>query len=64
MEGASLEAGAVASLEGFVHPITAARLVMEETNHVLLVGSHAGRFARHFLLERHRAAGRRRKRDL
>ena len=31
MEGAHLEAGAVASIEGIVHPITAARLVMEET---------------------------------
>jgi beta-aspartyl-peptidase (threonine type) len=35
MEGAGLRAGAVASLEGFVHPITAARLVMEEATHVL-----------------------------
>jgi beta-aspartyl-peptidase (threonine type) len=54
MEGAGLLAGAVASLEGFVHPITAARLVMEETDHVLLAGPFAGRFARHFALERHR----------
>ncbi|MFO0732213.1 MAG: hypothetical protein U0361_14760 [Nitrospiraceae bacterium] len=28
-------AGAVASIEGIVHPITAARLVLEETGHVL-----------------------------
>ncbi len=54
MEGAHLEAGAVASMEGIVHPITAARLVMEETNHVLLVGAYAGRFARHCKLDRHR----------
>ena len=54
MDGATLRAGAVASIEGFVHPITVARLVMEETNHVLLVGSWAGRFARHFKLERQR----------
>jgi beta-aspartyl-peptidase (threonine type) len=54
MEGAALRAGAVASLEGFVHPITAARLVMEETDHVLIAGPMAGRFARHFHLERHR----------
>jgi beta-aspartyl-peptidase (threonine type) len=61
MEGAGLRAGAVASLEGFVHPITAARLVMEETDHVLLAGPLAGRFARHFKLERHKAVpGRRR----
>lgn len=57
MEGARLRAGAVASIEGIVHPITAARLVMEETNHVLLVGPLASRFARHFKLERHRATG-------
>jgi beta-aspartyl-peptidase (threonine type) len=53
MEGAGLRAGAVASLEGIVHPITAARLVMEETDHVLLAGPPAGRFARQFKLERH-----------
>jgi L-asparaginase / beta-aspartyl-peptidase len=55
MEGATLRAGAVASIEGIVHPITAARLVMEETDHVLLVGPSASRLARHFMLERHRA---------
>ena len=51
MEGAHLKAGAVASIEGIVHPITAARLVMEDTNHVLLVGPQAARFARHGQLE-------------
>ncbi|MGH7147045.1 MAG: isoaspartyl peptidase/L-asparaginase family protein [Nitrospiraceae bacterium] len=51
MEGAHLEAGAVASIEGIVHPITAARLVMEDTNHVLLVGPPATRFAQHGQLE-------------
>ena len=54
MEGDSLQAGAVASIEGIVHPITAARLVMEETNHVLLVGPLATKFAEHFKMERHR----------
>jgi len=53
IEGAHLKAGAVASIEGIQHPITAARLVMEETDHVLLVGPLAGRFARHFKLKRH-----------
>ncbi len=57
MEGAHLKAGAIASVEGIVHPISAARLVMEETNHVLLVGPFAGRFARHFKLKRHRSTG-------
>jgi beta-aspartyl-peptidase (threonine type) len=51
MEGAHLKAGAVASIEGIVRPITAARLVMEDTNHVLLVGPPATRFAQHCQLE-------------
>lgn len=52
MDGATLKAGAVASIEGIIHPIAAARLVMEETPHVLLVGPSATRFARYFNLER------------
>ena len=52
MDGRELSAGAVAAVEGIRHPITAARLVMQETNHVLLVGPPASRFARHFRLER------------
>jgi beta-aspartyl-peptidase (threonine type) len=52
MEGDGLCAGAVASIEGIIHPITAARLVMEETDHVLLVGSLATKFAKHFKMER------------
>ena len=45
MEGKTLEAGAVAALEGFLHPITVARKVMEKSPHVLLVGSGAATFA-------------------
>lgn len=56
IEGAHLKAGAVASIEGIVHPIAAARLVMEETGHVLLVGPFASRFARHFKLNRHHSS--------
>ena len=52
MEGRRLQAGAVASIQGIRHPITAARRVMEETAHVLLVGEPAARFARRFNLER------------
>lgn len=52
MEGHELQAGAVASVEGIVHPISAARLVMEQTTHVLLVGKPASAFARHCKLER------------
>lgn len=52
MEGHDLRAGAVASVEGIVHPITAARLVTEHTAHVLLVGAPATTFAKYFRLER------------
>lgn len=52
MEGCRLRAGSVAAIEEVRHPISAARLVMEKTAHVLLVGEHAMRIARHFKLER------------
>jgi L-asparaginase / beta-aspartyl-peptidase len=52
MEGRRLRAGAVASIQGIRHPITAARLVMEETAHVLMAGEPATSFARRFKLER------------
>lgn len=54
MEGDGLRAGAVASIEGIVHPISAARHVMEATEHVLLVGPMATKFAQHFKMERYR----------
>jgi len=59
MEGRTLKAGAVAGIEAVRHPITAARLVLEKTAHVLLIGPHATRFARHFKLERQAANHRR-----
>ncbi len=46
MRGDSLQCGAVASLRGFLHPVSAARAVMERTRHVLLVGQGAAEFAR------------------
>ena len=46
MEGADLNAGAVAGVQHIKNPISAARLVMEESPHVLLVGEGAERFAR------------------
>ncbi|GJL67008.1 MAG: isoaspartyl peptidase [Nitrospirales bacterium] len=52
MEGQSLSAGAVAGLEGYLHPICAARRIMADTDHVLIVGRHANRLARHFGLAR------------
>ncbi len=44
MEGTG-RCGAVAFLEGFLHPISIARRVMEKTSHVLLVGEGARAFA-------------------
>lgn len=52
MEGKTLSAGAVAGLEGYLHPISAARRIMTDTDHVLVVGTHANRLARHFGLAR------------
>jgi len=52
MEGALLRAGAVAGLEDICHPISAARIVMEKTDHVLIISSHASKLAKHFGLER------------
>ncbi len=51
MEGAFLRAGAVAGLEDICHPISAARVVMEKTDHVLVISSHASKLAKHFGLE-------------
>lgn len=39
------ECGSVAFLEGFAHPISVARAVMEKTQHVMLVGEGAEQFA-------------------
>ena len=45
MDGRGHRAGAVAAVEGIVHPITAARRVMEHSKHVMLVGEGARWFA-------------------
>ena len=45
MEGRTLAAGTVGALQGYEHPISVARRVMEQSPHVLLVGSGANRFA-------------------
>lgn len=46
MNGATLRAGAVAAVKHVRNPIALARKVMEESDHVLLVGMGATRFAR------------------
>jgi beta-aspartyl-peptidase (threonine type) len=51
MDGATLRAGAVAAVSRIRNPVLAARAVMEESRHVLLVGRGAESFAR-----RHRIA--------
>ena len=45
MNGPGHQAGSVAGVEGVVHPISAARLVMEKTPYVMLVGAGAHWFA-------------------
>jgi beta-aspartyl-peptidase (threonine type) len=45
MDGRTLDAGAVGALQGFCHPISVARRVMEELPHVMLVGKGAAQFA-------------------
>ncbi len=45
MDGATYNAGAVAGIEGIRTPASVARLVMDRTDHVMLVGRYAQRFA-------------------
>ena len=52
VDGTTHRSGAVAALQGYLHPITVARAVMERTPHVFLVGDGAARFAREIGAER------------
>lgn len=47
MDGCNLAAGAVASVSNIANPIQLARLVMAESEHVMLIGEGALRFAEH-----------------
>ena len=51
MDGARLKAGAVAFVKNVRNPIKLARLVMERTEHILLAGDGANRFARQMKVE-------------
>ena len=45
MDGNSLEAGCVAGLAKIANPICLARFVLERSDHMMLIGSHAEQFA-------------------
>lgn len=51
MNGKTLEAGAVAGVTVIKNPISAARAVMEKSEHVMMIGSGAERFAKESGLE-------------
>jgi beta-aspartyl-peptidase (threonine type) len=45
MDGATLRAGSVAAVRNILHPVSLARMVMDHTDHVMLVGEGANIFA-------------------
>lgn len=51
MDGRDLSAGAVASVENIANPVQLARMVMTESEHVMLISEGAMRFADHCGLE-------------
>jgi len=51
MDGSNLKAGAVAGVRDIKNPINAARMVMDSTQHVLLIGEGASAFAKAMKLE-------------
>jgi len=52
MDGRDLSAGAVAAVENIANPISLARRVMTDSEHVMLISSGAMRFADHCGIER------------
>ena len=51
MCGKTLEAGAVAGVQGIGNPVVLARAIMEKSDHVLLCGNGALKFAQHIGIE-------------
>lgn len=51
MDGATLQAGSVGAVQTIKHPILAARKIMEDSPHVLIVGEGADRWAKKIGLE-------------
>jgi L-asparaginase / beta-aspartyl-peptidase len=51
MDGSTLAAGSVAEVTIIKNPVSAARAVMEKSDHIMLVGKGAEKFARQFGLE-------------
>ena len=52
MDGRSLDCGGVAAVSNVRNPIELARLVLERTNHTLIVGAGANKLAEEFNLAR------------
>jgi beta-aspartyl-peptidase (threonine type) len=52
MDGKSLEAGAASLLKDIKNPVRLARIIMENTDHIYIVGEGAEKLARLFKLER------------
>jgi L-asparaginase / beta-aspartyl-peptidase len=46
MDGSTLRTGAVGAIQGYLHPVSVARQVLERIPHELLVGEGAARFAK------------------
>jgi len=52
MDGKTLNAGSVAMIRNIKHPVTLARIIMEKTDHVLVVGDFAEKLAEIFKLKK------------